>query len=485
MTGETSGRTRGSGVRRLLTALVVLALVAGGVAVWRLDLLDRWLGDDPLADEPISVAPPPELDLPAIPLPPVVAKAGPLRSTLSRSAIDAVMRPFLTDKDLGKHVRAVVAPVGAGAPTYSFGSGRAIPASTTKLVTTSAALFSLGPEHTFATRVVSAGKPQGGGPTSIVLVGGGDPLLASAPSDDPTSYPPQADVVTLARKTAASLKRAGVRKVSLGYDDTLFGGPSVNPRWLPTYLVDVASPTTALWVDEGRSADGSQRVPDPSLSAAQTYGAALAKAGITVQGSPTPTTAAQGATEVARVTSATLEQIVERILLVSDNDATEVLFRHVGLAQGGAGTIEAGQRGVAAVLEANGIDTFGSVLYDGSGLSRDNRMDPRLLIGVLRWASRADAPELGAVLTGLPVTGFSGSLDDRMTGGPAASLGRVRAKTGTLSSVRSLAGVATDLQGNAMLFVLMADKIREPRVGLASIAQDNAAAALGGCRCGG
>ncbi len=47
-----------------------------------------------------------------------------------------------------------------------------MPASTTKLLTTTAALATLGPEHVFETDVVSEGRRR------IVLVGGGDPLLA-------------------------------------------------------------------------------------------------------------------------------------------------------------------------------------------------------------------------------------------------------------------------------------------------------------------
>ena len=58
------------------------------------------------------------------------------------------------------------------------------------------------------------------------------------------------------------------------------------------------------------------------------------------------------------------------------------------------------------------------MLYDGSGLSRDNRLDPRVLVDVLRLAMRPEHPELRAVLTGLPVAGFTGSLADRMDLGP-------------------------------------------------------------------
>ena len=68
--------------------------------------------------------------------------------------------------------------------------------------------------------------------------------------------------------------------------------------------------------------------------------------------------------------------------------------------------------------------------------------------------------------------------------GPAEGRGRVRAKTGTLTGVTSLAGIAADVDGNSMVFVLMADRVRKNRDYFARVAMDNAAASLGACHCG-
>ena len=92
--------------------------------------------------------------------------------------------------------------------------------------------------------------------------------------------------------------------------------------------------------------------------------------------------------------------------------------------------------------------------------------------------------ELRSVVTGLPVAGFTGSLTDRMDEGPPAGLGRVRAKTGTLTAVSTLAGVATGLDGVPMVFVLMVDQVRLVNTTKAKVTLDSAAAALGACRCG-
>lgn len=469
----------GHPVLRALAVLLALALVAGGIVGWRLDLYDDWFGDSEPGRPPgpAAVPPPSGLDLPPVEEPADVADALAERPRLDPAAVRRAVQRYLGDPDLGRHVLALVAPLGGGAPAYELGDGRAMPASTTKLVTSAAALFALGGDHVFETAVVQDGRGR------VVLVGGGDPLLASQPADDDT-YPPRADARTLAERTARSLRKKGIRQVRLGYDAGLFTGPDINPHWRADYVPDgVVAPTSALWVDEGRPASGFGRVADPAAAAAATFAAALARAGIKVTGAPEETTAPEGR-PIATVTSAPLEEIVEHVLTVSDNEAAEVLLRHVGIAEEGSGSIEAGRRGVRRVLEANDVPLHGSVLYDGSGLSRDNLLDPRVLVDVLRLAAAEDHPELRAVVTGLPVAGFTGSLADRMDQGPPGGRGRVRAKTGTLTGVASLAGVAADLDGNAMVFVLMADKVRTNRYLFARVAMDNAAAALGACHCG-
>ena len=374
---------------------------------------------------------------------------------------------------------ASVGPLARGGPAYSSGTGTAIPASTTKLVTSTAALLALGPDHTFATSVVK------GGPRRVVLVGGGDPFLARTPSGADTPYPARADVVTLAKRTARALRREGTRRVSVGYDDGLFTGPAVNPTWEPDYVPDgVVSPITSLWVDEGRAGTGYGRVADPALTAATTFADALAATGIEVRGAPERGVAATGGASLATVSSAPLGQVVERILDVSDNEASEVLLRHVGVATEGDGSSAAGQRGVARLLRQAGVGLGRGVLHDGSGLSRANRIAPETLVEVLRLAASPEHPELRHVVTGMPVAGFTGSLTDRFDGPVPQARGRVRAKTGTLTGVFALAGIAVGPDGAPMVFALMSDRIRKPDTADALETLDNAAAALGGCRCG-
>lgn len=492
----------GASLRGTILLLLVLALVAGGLATWRYDLLDGRLdgvsalfdGDDESPSpsvgpgyEPATVAPPAGVEVAEVTAPPVVAEATPT-GALDAAAVRRTLAGYLDDRALGKHVLAAVAPLGGGRAVFTDGSGTGLPASTTKLVTTSAALLALGPDHVFTTSVVS--DPAASGVRQVVLVGGGDPFLERTPQQvgaegaTPWPYPHRADLATLAEATARALRADGVRRVRLGYDDTLFSGPAINPTWEPDYVTDVVSQTSALWVDEGRTVSRYGRVADPSAEAGAAFAAALAAAGVKVVGGATATPAPAGATSLAAVRSAPLDEIVQRVLDVSDNEAAEVLLRHVGLATGGAGSIDAGQRGVRSLLTRAGVGYGASVFHDGSGLSRADRADPQTLLDVLRLAASPEHPELRSVVSGLPVAGFTGSLTDRMDQGPQAGLGRVRAKTGTLTAVSVLAGVATGLDGVPMVFVLLADRVRPINTDKAKVALDSAAAALGACRCG-
>ncbi len=290
--------------------------------------------------------------------------------------------------------------------------------------------------------------------------------------------------MTLARATARALRAAGRTKVRLGYDASLFTGPADNPRWEPSYVPDDVSPITALWVDEGRTAG--VRTPDPAGAAADAFAAALRKQGIRVVGDVTersaPTEAAGGAT-MASVRGAPLAQVVQHVLEVSDNEAAEVLARQAALGSGRPGSFVGGAAAVSALLTELGVDLGRAEIYDGSGLSRQNRLPPAAILEVLGAASSAEHPELRSVVADVPVAGFSGSLTDRFTKGDPAGLGLVRAKTGTLTGVHGLAGTVTSTDGVVLSFVAIADRVRLPDNLEARVRIDRIAAALAGCTC--
>ena len=419
--------------------------------------------------------------MPASPAPVAPSVATADDGEMAPRKVARVLTPLLADADLGKHVVAGVADLSSGDIVFQQGrDGR--PASTTKLLTTTAALHVLGGDHRFTTSVVLEGA---GRRPRLVLVGGGDPYLASKPATpDEAAYPVRADLRTLSRQTAEALAAEGVHRVRLGYDDTLFTGPDASPQWEAGYLPDgVVAPIRALWADEGRPADGTGRVADPSLTAATYFAQDLRAAGVVVSGAPEPHRARDGATPVAQVQSAPLAQIVERVLEVSDNEAAEVLGHQVGVATVGQGSFAGGVAGVRQALTELGIPVAGSKWYDGSGLSRENRLTPDIVLAVLRTAAADDHPELRPVLTGLPVAGFTGSLAYRFEGASPAARGLVRAKTGTLAGTSALAGIATDQDGTSVAFFLVADRVALLKTVAARDALDDAAAALAGCHC--
>ncbi len=465
-----------------LPMVLVLALLGAGVGAYRFEWGQRylpWLAADPVT-EPEAVLPPAGLDLPEWDT--AVADDAPVAGSadIAPDKVAAAVTPYVSDPDLGRHVVGAVSSLTPGSPVWTTGDGRYLPASTTKLLTLGAALATLGPDQTFTTKVV-----RGDGPREVVLVGGGDPLLASQPvalAEAESTYPARADVTTLALTAAEALGGRG--RVRVRFDDSLFTGPTDNPAWRRDYVPDdIVSPITALMVDSGIEPDRLSRSDDPSLAASRAFAAALGAAGLRVVGEPQRVVVRPGAEELASVESAPLSEIAERILDVSDNEGAEVVGHQVGLAVSGTGSFEAGAAGVLDTLGGLGIDVSGDEVYDGSGLSRRNRVATTTLLALVQRAAGPDGEAMRSLVTGMPVAGFTGSLTYRFDEGPALARGLVRAKTGTLTGVHALAGIAVGRDGEPMAFVFGADKSPDEKKVDAQEALDRAAAALAACRC--
>ena len=139
-----------------------------------------------------------------------------------------------------------------------------------------------------------------------------------------------------------------------------------------------------------------------------------------------------------------------------------------------------------------GFATTGAHMVDGSGLSTDDKVPAKLLSALLAAAAApSEGPDdtqfLRPIVTGLPVAGGDGTLDDRFGASSPAAAGRgvVRAKTGTLTGVSSLAGITTDADGRLLVFALMSNDVVPSvvRPGLERPALDSIAAKLSRCGC--
>ncbi|WP_171166503.1 D-alanyl-D-alanine carboxypeptidase/D-alanyl-D-alanine-endopeptidase [Streptomyces sp. I05A-00742] len=370
------------------------------------------------------------------------------------AGVAAALEPLLRDGALGPHVSAAVLDATTGERLFGSDEGAAVtPASTVKLVTSAAALSALGADHRIETTVTL-------GTDGIVLVGGGDPTLTARPAPSGERF---ASLPALADATARALKARGTDRTKLSYDVSRYTGPAQHPIGPNENL----APVSALMVDEGRLDDSdhgpAERTADPAGDAARKFAALLADRGVRVEGDPAEGRSPAGARRIASVASAPLSDLVERALTNSDNDIAEALARQTALADGQPASFEGSGRAVAARVAKLGLPADGARFADGSGLDRSDRVSAGLLARLLARAGERGAPELRPVLTGLPVAGFSGTLQGRYGAGDAgAGRGVVRAKTGTLTGVNTLAGTAVTGSGRLVAFAFMADGTSDP-----------------------
>lgn len=340
------------------------------------------------------------------------------------------------------------------------------PASTMKVLTALAVLDTLGADHRFTTRVVTASDGH------LVLVGGGDPYLTDKKSSKAFEA---ASLQELAEATAAALPERGGSLV-LDWDTTLFTGPSWNPHW-PKPWQAVYPKVTALSVNNGRK---SQYVahPNPPKAAAEAFANQLKAVGVTVKLGTSRT--AGKAEAVAAVQSAPLTEVIGAVLRYSNNVGADILARQMALGSGADPSFTGAGKAVAGWLKQRGWWADGMVIDDGSGLSKQSKVSPSVLAKAI--SGMLITPSLAGVGQGFPVAGKNGTLKKRFDDPQeAAGRGRVHAKTGTLAGVASLAGYVETKDGAVLVFAAMANQA----VGQTTAYNwlDRTAAVLAGCGC--
>lgn len=322
------------------------------------------------------------------------------------------------------------------------------PASVMKLLTASAALATLGPDHRIPTRVY-----QGIEPGQIVLVGGGDPTLSSLAPGIPSYYAGATaflgdlvEQVKTARSKDPALK--GVNITSVAIDNSLFDG-DWNENWsVEDRTNGYISHVSALQVNGDRQdpkAKHSPRSEKPALAAGEAFADKLGLPPTAVkENGKVP----EHATQLGEIQSEPVSALVGYMLRDSDNTIAEALARLTAIKRGTGNTFTAIHPAIKQSLKDLGLDVEDMTITDGSGLSGKTRIRPRLVVELLQVIS-SGIDHQQPILDALPANGGSGTLDKRMTDLP---LGTIRAKTGTLNQVLGLAGYIHGEHGTEITF---------------------------------
>lgn len=444
---------------------VLLALLGGYLAFDAYDVVpgmlttaEPWPEAEPFPTAPGAVeAPPPETVFPVLP---------PSAPVPDASDIEDRVSDLVDDDRLGSRVGVVVADAITGETLGAAGEDRPMtPASAQKLLTGVAALSSPLADRTLATTVVRSDD-------TLTIVGGGDMMLAAG-AGDPDAVNGHAGLADLADQVASALDATGTDQVRLTLDDTLFTGPEVAPA-VPSANRAYVGAASPLGVNIGLDGDGysssGPRVADPARDAAETFADHLRARGVRVT-AVTRGTAPESAEQVGRVDSAPVAEITEFFLHTSDNTMTEVVCRLVAVEAGEPGSTEAATQVVTDAVQGLGVDLDGAELKDCSGLGDGSRLSARQLADVVELTIDPAHPTLRDVAVGMPIGGLSGTLYARF-GGDNPARGLVRAKTGSLSKTRALAGTVVTADQRQLVFVVLADSIPDFAEGAVPIYDD-------------
>jgi D-alanyl-D-alanine carboxypeptidase/D-alanyl-D-alanine-endopeptidase (penicillin-binding protein 4) len=386
-----------------------------------------------------------------------------------------------------------------GSVLYDNGGSRAVtPASAQKLIVANAALQDLGPQFRFDTLLASAQAPQSGViGGNLWLAGSGDPSLRSG------------DL----RAGIAALQKAGIAAIRGGVvvDASAVAGEEINPLWnaddsnedfmtaisgasldedtVEFHVTGTSTGQPAIVSVKPRSGDvhyygtvltasdddvivAATETPNefrvagslppgvsetfyvPVHGIARYAGAVLtqfAKAGgIALARSPQTGTLPLDATILWEHRSAPLPQLVKHMLVFSDNHYAEQLMRAVGGRSGDTPDDAHGLQAERVILAQQGIPTPGLHLVDGSGLAHANRVPAITLARIL---AHYDASPQGNMLYPLlPRGGKDGTL--KMYDFTSAQ-GRVRAKSGHVDGVASLAGYVDTRKHGRVVFAFL------------------------------
>lgn len=338
---------------------------------------------------------------------------------------------------LGRNVAVRVVDLTSAEAIYDYrGSVPMVPASTMKTAAALAVLSARGADHRLVTRAVFDEQSR-----QLTIVGAGDPLLSSE------------EVDRLAKGAADAL--AGTEwadtKLNLAYDDTRFAPPALPAGWYSSYVGQYSANPTALTRYGTTSSDSARDTGRLFRKRVKSYGVRT-NPGVDRAAAPA------GSQVVAESAGHTVAEAIWPMLRYSDNTIAEIMIRHVADARGLPTTTWGAAGAVRSELARLGVPVTGMKSIDGSGLSRANKISADTLVSITRAAMNPDAPDLAAGFrsAAFPLAGRTGTLESRFGArGTRCAQGRVLAKTGTLSDVLALSGVASSTDGRLRAFAIV------------------------------
>lgn len=428
--------------------------------------------------------------------------------------------PLLASSNVG----VKVVSLGTGEVLYEKDAEKLYhPASTMKLITAATALIKLGPNHRFHTSLYVDYLGDGQTVGNIYLRGGGDPVFNSNDLEKMAEKLVEMNLTGLqgnivvdetyfdavrwgkgwmwddgpiggyfSHLSALTINRNGVRvRIAPG---TEVGDPVSVHLDPPTQYMKIINEAITVEASEkvrvkmkrkskpvdenvlmtdGAMAIGQTEmnrrvdVLDPALYCGTLLREMLAKQGIVLQGKVRYGEVPEEATEIAMHISPPLSRILWEMNKPSDNLIAELLLKTIGAElKGNPGTGQKGLQAINEFLIEIGMDTEGYAIADGSGASRYNLVTASLLTDLLAYMFR-NFTVMPEYLASLPVGGVDGTLTRRMRGTTAE--GVLRAKTGTLRGVTTLAGYTTTADGEIVVFSILVSNYvgsANPRRGL-------------------
>ncbi|HEX9164120.1 MAG TPA: D-alanyl-D-alanine carboxypeptidase [Thermoanaerobaculia bacterium] len=310
-----------------------------------------------------------------------------------------------------------------------------IPASVRKLFSTSTVQQCLGSDAQFATELWLDGA-------DVVIKGGGDPSFGSERYgyDEGTTFALFID----------ALRRRGVVRVrDVIADVSLFDRVTIPYQWKVGNLTSTdAAPIDAITYRE--NAIGDDAVASGGFYAALAFRDALRQAGIPVEGAMRLQTEPRVyAEKLASVASPFVAQLLMTVLKNSQNLYAETLYKRASAGGEKPASYDASRDLESTFLTTEvGIDPTEFRFVDGSGLAPDDLVTPAAVVKMLRWINAPERRSLWWLVMAQP--GGEGTLRLRL----ANYADRMRAKTGTVAGVNSIAGFVAGRNGGFRYFAI-------------------------------